>query len=270
MNRTTHVEKKTRNLQWVPLGKIKVSPVAQRPRNDNWVEELFNAFDPDLMGTPEVNERDDGFCYVMDGQHRIAVVKRWLGQGWENQCVQCWVTKELSEQEEAETYLTLNKQRNSNALNEFKIALVAQRPVELEIEAQLKDLNLCISRQAVEGAISCVGAVKRVHKKAGVEVLRKSLRMTRDAYGDPGLISPVISGMGLICQRYNGAVDEDILVKALSTVKGGIGALLGRAHQIKQKTGSPLAHSVAAGIVEICNRRRGGRKLPSWWKTTEN
>src|SRR5581483_3839785 len=43
----------------------------------------------------------DGCYYIMDGRHRFEALKRWLGTGWEEQQIQCWVATGLTEKEEA-------------------------------------------------------------------------------------------------------------------------------------------------------------------------
>jgi len=36
---------------------------------------------------------------------------------------------------------------------------------------------------------------------------------------------------------------------------------------LRNQTGNPKGHCVAAAAVDIYNGGRGGRKLPSWWRT---
>lgn len=60
---------------------------------------------------------------------------------------------------------------------------------------------------------------------------------------------------------------EDRAVKALSGAMGGVNALMGKAEFLRKQTGNPKAHCVAAAAVELINSGRGGRKLPSWWRS---
>lgn len=46
-------------------------------------------------------------------------------------------------------------------------------------------------------------------------------------------------------------------------------ALLGQAENIRRQTGNQKRHCVAAAAVEILNAGKGGRKLPTWWHTSE-
>jgi hypothetical protein len=52
----------------------------------------------------------------------------------------------------------------------------------------------------------------------------------------------------------------------LSSAHGGVKGLLNAAENLRNMTGNPKAHCVAAAAVNIVNRGRGGKKLPDWWK----
>src|SRR6266511_3200373 len=87
------------------------------------------------------------------------------------------------------------------------------------------------------------------------------------AVGDAGLESIVIDGLALLCHRYNGELDDARLVARLSGAHAGVNGLLNKAEVLRNQTGNPKGHCVAAAAVEIYNGGRGGKKLPSWWKT---
>ncbi|HEV8279964.1 MAG TPA: DUF6551 family protein, partial [Streptosporangiaceae bacterium] len=99
------IERKAR-LRWVPLTQMRVNPLAQRDLNPARVSQLAAAFDVEQMGNPTVSHRGDWY-YLVDGQHRIAALKCWLG-AWEDQQVQCWTYEGLTEATEAELFLALN------------------------------------------------------------------------------------------------------------------------------------------------------------------
>lgn len=253
-----------RVLRSVVLGKMKVSPVGQREFKKHWADKILSAFDPDQLETPAVSERD-GWFYVIDGQHRIDALKRWLGTGWEEQNLQCWVYVGLTEAQEAELFLQLNNNKPVDAFNKFKVGLQANRKDEVVIAAQVQAVGLHIGINAEE-SISCVATLRKVYERSDAETLRRTLKIVRDAYGDPGLRGPVIEGIGLLCQRYNGSLNDAAFIKALGSAHGGVNGLMGKAAQIQQKTRCPQSHAVAAAGVDINNRGKGGKKLPSWWK----
>lgn len=260
------VEREAR-LRWVQVGKMKVSPVAQRQLNQSRVDYLVASFDLEQFGTPTVSERDGSF-YVIDGQHRIEALKTWLGDGWESQSVQCWTYVGLTEEAEADKFDRLNDVLAIHAFDKFNVRVVAGREVEADIDRIVRAQGLCISRDAIPGAISAVGTLRRVYTRSDGATLARALRIIRDAYGDPGLEAPVIDGIGLLCQRFNGDLPEADAVKKLGSAHGGPNALLGKAEVLRKQTGGYKSHCVAAAAVDIINAGKGGKKLQSWWKSS--
>jgi hypothetical protein len=260
-NGTTRVERLAR-LKWVPIEKMRVSPMAQRDLNPARVDHLAAHFDPEQIGHPVVSFRD-GHYWIIDGQHRIEALKEI---GWGDQSVQCEVYEGLAEQDEAELFLVRNDVLAVPALDKFKVGVNADREAETDINRIVLAHELVVTRDKIPGAIAAVGTLQRVYKRAGGPVLGRTLRIVRDAYGDPGLEAAVIDGIGHLCQRYNGDLNDSEAVSKLTKAHGGVNGLLGKAENIRRSTGNPKAHCVAAAAVEIINSGKGGKKLPSWWK----
>lgn len=249
------------HLRWVPIPEMRVSPLAQRELRQPWVDDLVANFDPEEIGNPTVNERD-GHYYVIDGQHRIEALKQ---VGWGDQHVQCWTYRGLSEQEEAERFLKLNNKLTIDAFYKFRIGMTAGREEECEINRVVRSQQLVVSRDRLPGAISAVGTLRRIYRRDGSKVLARTLRIVRDAYGDAGLEAATIDGIGLLCARYNGELDEPLAIKRLSDAHGGVNGLLNAANKLRAQMGQQRGHCVAAAAVEIINRGRGGNKLKPWW-----
>ena len=254
------------HLRWVPLGRMRVNPLAQRDLNQARVDKLVAEFDPEQLGTPVVNHRGECF-YVIDGQHRFEALKVWLGEGWQSQQVQCEVYEGMSEAEEAEVFLKRNDTLAVHAFAKFRVAVQAGRSDESSIDAVVRRCGLRICQDRGNGAVSAVGTLVRVYRRADAATLARTLLVIRDAYGDAGLESVVIDGLSLLCHRYNGELDDARLVARLSGAHAGVNGLLNKAEVLRNQTGNPKGHCVAAAAVEIYNGGRGGKKLPSWWKT---
>lgn len=260
---------RTANLKWVPLDKVRVNPLAQRELNQARVDKLVAEFDPEQLGAPTVNARG-GHFYVIDGQHRIEALKVWLGENWEKQQAQCFCYDGMSEEEEAETFLRLNDTLSVNAYSKFRVAVQAGRPEESDIHRIVQQCGLRVSQDKSNGSVSAVGTLVRVYKRSDPQTLARSLLIIRDAYGDAGLEATVIDGLSLLAQRYNGQLDDNLLVTKLSKAHAGVNGLLNKAEVLKQQTGNPKGHCIAAAAVEIYNSGRGGgRKLPSWWRSED-
>lgn len=256
------VEREAR-LRWVPIRDMRVSPAAQRDLNRSRVHQIAADFDPEQLGAPTVSARGEVF-YLIDGQHRVAALQQI---GWGDQQIQCWTYTGLSEAEEAERFLRLNDTLAVNAFAKFKVALAAGRAVECDIDRIVRAHGLRVCAERGGGAIGAVAALRRVYEQAGPAQLGRTLRIVRDAYGDPGLTAAVISGIGLLCTRYGSALDEQRAIAALGKAHGGVSGLLGKAETIRRATGGTKHPCVAAAAVELINTGRGGRKLPGWFRT---
>lgn len=258
------VEREAR-LRWVRLEDMRVSPLAQRDLNQSRVNKIAADFDLEQIGTPTVNERQ-GHFYVIDGQHRIEALREI---GWGDQQIQCWTYVGLTEEDEAEKFLKLNDTLAVNAFAKFKVGVQAGRLDECDIDRIVRAQGLRVSTDSKDGAISAVGALRRVYSVAGPGQLARTLRIVRDAYGDAGLESAVISGIGLLCARYDSTLEEPRAASALSRAHGGVNGLLGKAETIRRATGGAKYHCVAAAAVEIINGGRGGKKLPAWFRADD-
>lgn len=259
---TKRAEREAR-LRWIPIAKMKVSPLAQRELNESRIDAMLTEFDLEEIGTPTVSERDGSF-YIIDGQHRVECFKRL---GWDDLSLQCWTYTGLNEELEAEKFLRLNDTLTVHALPKFKIAVTAGRDEETDINRIVNSNGLVVSRDQVPGAVGAVGTLRRVYRRSDGKTLGRTLRIIRDAFGDSGLEAPVIDGIGHLCQRYNGALDDEEAIRKLGSMHGGAGGLLGKAEVIRRQTGNAKSLCVAAAAVETINSGKGGKKLPSWWKS---
>lgn len=249
----------------VPLPKMRVSTNAQRELRPARVAYLVSEFNPEDFGYPTVNSRDGSF-YIIDGQHRIEAVKQWLGPAWEKQNVTCRVYSGLSEKEEAEMFDRLNNQLTPNAFDKFKVRVTAGRHIECSVKKVVEKAGLKISREKGEGNLQSVATLVKVYQRSNAQTLGRSLKITHESFGDPGLQNMVIDGVARLCERYNGALEDQEAIEKLQSLRGGVGALMSRAELLRKQTGSSLPECVAAATVDTINRRRGGKKLPSWWK----
>jgi len=263
---TTRRANREARLAWVPLGLMRVATMAQRELKQGRVDHIAANMDLEQIGLPTANKRG-GHFYIIDGQHRVEAYKQWIGEGWESQQIQCQVYENLTEEEEADRFLTLNDVLTVQAFDKFRIGFNANRPEEVEISAIVAKAGLTISQSNAEGSIGAVGTLRRVYRREGHAALFRTLGIIRDAYGSAGLDAPVIDGIGLLCGRYNGELKEETAVLRLQSAQGGLAGLMNRAYFNKNQTGQPLNQCVAAAAVELINRGKGGKKLPSWWKS---
>jgi hypothetical protein len=250
-------------LRWIPLSRVVVSDIAQREIKQSRVDYLVAHFDHEQIGTPVVNERGGRF-FVIDGQHRMAAAREVFGDAHQ---VQCWTYAGLTEAEEAEKFLQINDVLAVSAMDKYEIGVEAGREIETDIDRIVRACGLIVSKAQVEGGIGAVGTLRRVYMRGGPRTLARTLRMIDSAYGTAGLDAAVIDGIGYLCGRYNGELQDEHAVVKLKNVRGGVNGLLGKAALIKEKTRQPYNQCVAAAAVEVINSGKGGKKLQSWWRT---
>lgn len=251
-------------LAWVPIPLMRVNAVAQREFKQHRVDYLVAHFDLEQMGTPTVNHRG-GLYYLIDGQHRVKALE---AIGYADQQVQCWLYTGLTEAEEAEKFLKLNDSLAVDAFPKFQAAITAGRQDESAVNRVVQGCGLRVGMTKQPRTIMAVATLLRVYRQGGPEVLARTLTIAYESFGDGGLDAAVISGIGLLCQRFNGQVDDTVAIAQLGSVRNGVSGLMQQVAVLQQQTGKQRTHCVAAAAVDTYNRGRRSKRLPSWWKAT--
>lgn len=266
MTKPNEANRKTRasHLQWVPISLMKVSPKAQREFKVSHAADFAADFDFEALGYPVISKRDGNY-YIVDGQHRVAALKMI---GWSDQQIQCEVYEGLDEAAEAELFLRRDKRRAIQAFDRFRIGVVADREVETDIDRIVRAQGLRVATDDNPQSIAAVGALLKVYRNGGGTTLGRALRILRDGFPDDvsAFRRELIEGAGLVCQRYNGDLDDDALKARLASLRGGANSMLTKAARIRATMGEPLGQCAAAALVEVANAGKGGKKLPAWWK----
>lgn len=250
----------TSRTEWLPIAELRVSPVAQRDLRSAWVDQLAAEFDPVRIGKLLVNKRD-GRYYIVDGQHRVAAMRQ---MGWDDQSIECEITDGLTEAEEADLFLWRNKRLNVRPFDMFRVAVVAEREQETTIDKIVRRSGFTISDHGKVGTIGAVGALRKVYAH-GPDVLGRALNIIAGAFDGQPINGQVIEGVGLVCARYNGDLNDDHAKAKLSGLRTGVNGLIQRAALNRNKTGRPVSHCTAAAVVDVINAGKGGKKLSSWW-----
>jgi len=249
--------------QDVALGEMSVSPTAQRGLRQYRVDRLLANFDPEKLGLIILSHRDKRY-YIVDGQHRVAAIREWLGEGWEKQKIECEVYDGLDEPEEADLWLYFNDTLASSALDKFNVGLIAGRRPEVQIAAIVQRAGLSVAGTG-HGGLRCIGTLYKIHERHGHEVLLRTLTTARDGWGDSGFRAAPLDGLSLVIQRYDGQLVNGRVVSALKSVRAGLAGLINSAEVYREKTNKTKALCIAAAIVDAINKTKG-KKLPGWWK----
>lgn len=166
----------------------------------------------------------------------------------------------------ARMFRLLNTVLKSGSYDMFKVGVTEGLEEETRIKSIVEAAGLHVSahRKASAGAVSAIGALRAAYRLSP-KSLMFSLKLASHSYGDAGLEAAVIHGFAQLHNRYDKALDDEVSVEALSQARGGVKGLLNAAEKRRLTTGNSLPICIAAEAVDIINRHRKGRKLPSWW-----
>jgi hypothetical protein len=247
---------------------MRVNQEAQRSYRESHAREYADNFDLEALGYPVVNHRD-GIFYLVDGQHRVMAMRLI---GWEDQQIECECFESLSEREEAELFLKRNKRRNVRSFEAFVVAVKAGREAECDVNRIVMGQGLKVSEDMQDGSVQAVGALMYVYTHYGAKVLSKTLRIARDAYAKDheAFRGALVQGLGAVCGKYDGKVEEAAAIRQLSRAPGGPLGVIGKAQILKRQVGSPVTTCVSAVVVDFLNAGVPARqRLTNWWRANQ-
>lgn len=196
----------------------------QRLLNEARADEMSEDFQPHALGLVTASKRADGHVYLLDGSHRISAARKANYEG----LIACRLFENLTLQEEASMFLTLNNSRAVQAIDRFKVRITEGEPVAVGINKILKTYGLHVDWANNEslGVISAIGALEKVYAGAGVreegqypELVDKVVRTLAKAYGDKAdratYSKVMLEGLGIFIATFGSRIDYDRLVYVL-------------------------------------------------------
>ena len=178
------------------------------------VKKYAKDFDWDIFGVPLVCYRD-GKYWVVDGQHRVEVLKL-LGI----ETVLCQVLSGLTYEEEAAKFVKLNTEHKVlNANQKFHGKVEAKDSDALTIRDIMKQNNLTYAkhlRGENETVVSAIATVERIYDKKGATHLNRLLNILKQSwYGDKTAFNcSIMAGLSTFLSNSRG-VQDGILISAL-------------------------------------------------------
>lgn len=270
MNAATKPVRHASKFGSVLVSDLNIDPEAQRKLSSAWVKAHVDEFDVDQLGYIVVNRREDDKMYVVDGQHRVELMR---AVGWGDQLIHAEMFSGLSQREEAELFNARNDRRAVRKFDHFRIAATAGDEMACEIYAIVQSVGLSISDQQTDGSVAAVDKLEKIYNGAGITSVRegknalsRTLAVIKSAWGNSsaGFNGALLHGIGLVQLRYNGAIDQKALATKLAPIKGGAPGLLGNARALREMSGRPVHHCVASIVVDVYNKGRRTGKLDDW------
>lgn len=269
-----HIEKlnKPSSLQELHVGEFMTDHQVQRQLNEARVVEMAADFRPHSMGLVTASRRMDGRLYLLDGQHRIAAARR----ANYDDLVAARVFTDLTLQEEAGLFLTLNKTRAVSTIERFKVRVTLGDRIAVNINKILKAYGLHVNFAAANtpNTISSIVTLEKVYRGAGVrdegdhadlvDLVIKTLVRSYGGDTRPVVFSrAMVEGMGIFHATYGKRVDMERLVELMSAVPPR--QVASRARTRRDAMGGSLGENAAESILAIYNYRRK-EKLPDFSK----
>lgn len=266
----TRIEKldKPSHIEELTAGDFYVDHNVQRGLQEARVAEMAADFRPDSMGLITASLRPDGRIAILDGQHRIAAARSARYDG----PIVTRVFENLTVQEEAGLFLTLNKSRAVSTIDKFKVRITLGDPIATNINKILKayGLNVNFANTKTQNTIGAVVTLEKVYHGAGVrdnghhaDLVDRVIGSLIAAYnGDtrPAVFSrPMVEGLGIFHATYGKRIDRDRLTETLSGIPPRQVAT--RARTRRDALGGSIGENAAEVMLEIYNHRRRD-KLP--------
>ncbi len=269
------VARRPYTLEKIPFDALCIDPSYQRDQQEAWIAAHLPVFDLNKVGLPVVNRRTDGRYYVVDGQQRIELVKRWLGGDLNGQCIDCRLYQDLSAEEEADEFVGENDRTGMSPLALFRGSLKAGHAEARAIHAIVEAAGLHVGRDKEEGEIAAVAALRWVYRGCkpvaptrGPKILADVLGTIIAAWGreSGNFVATIITGLGAVYASYAGQLDKPKLATVLAKVEGGREGILAQARMLREAHRGNWTKAVGGAIVGAYNYRlEPKRKLTGWW-----
>ncbi len=243
---------------WLHVRDLQMHPIIQRKFHQRRAQELADTFDPDSIGEITVSKNDAGH-FILDGQHRCKAVELALGL---DQLVPCRLYEGLTVEQEAKLFLGLNNSKAIRALDIFKLALVARRPVETAIKTILDAHKLRVGETYSPGMVRCPAALIAIYSHYGEATLQSALAVIGDAWGRlPDAYDGVIlRAVARLLHAFSTAIDHRDLSRKLAR-SGGPSMMLGAARDHAKTMSITIDRAAAARMMNIYNKGRRDKFL---------
>ena len=194
----------------------------QRPVREKDVDALIAKWDP-LLNDPVIINQRDGKNNLVDGQHRIAAMRKMCGG--RDIMVRCRVLSGLTYEQEAALCYKLDKAKRRLTLSQSVMALSESG----------EDHNINAIKEIVEGygfrwalkdrgcrdnTISATRATISAYKDLKYQAFSRMMKLIKLTWDGSAasLTSYIISGMALFLKTYAFEMDDNLFVKQLSKV----------------------------------------------------
>ena len=250
---------------WIPVDKLKVDIRVQRELQDTHVDKLQKKFDPAAFGRISVSPREDGYYYVQDGQHRVALAKA-IGLTE----VPCIVHSLESLRDEGRAFIKINENSAKiTGVDKYRIGVASEVVEYLRIKECVDYAGLRIGT-----GINCINCVSAIYRsinsatllssiEANMRSMKKTLYILNKCYGVEGINHLTVQGMFLFAKTYleTGYTDVETCIGRFKNIN--IKELINRAYDMKENgRGKTISYVAYLFLVEYNKKLKPTNKLP--------
>ena len=235
----------------------------QRPVDEKEVNRLIREWDNRLLDPLVVSFRDGKFN-VVDGQHRVAAMRKM--NGGKEVMVPCTIYSGLTYEQEADLCYKLDRAKKRLTLAQATNALAESgtdadiRTVKSLIEANgfVWALN---RRTRGANEIGSIRALMKSWRALGNEEFSRMLVLLRCTWGGhpDSLTSFVFSGMTVFLKTYSAEMDDRLFIRQLSKVEPDEIVRRGKLDFSTTNNGLRYARVI---LEKYNNQRKNAKKLP--------
>jgi hypothetical protein len=243
---------------------LRIHPHAQRELVPRKLRQLKKDFDLDAIGVLHGVEYEiDGVLaiWIIDGQHRW---KTLIDLGLGEWTVEVKLHLDCKDDARAsELFLRLNNRASVHPFDKFENARSAGHADAVGITRLASDRQLKVERGSRDGVVCCVSVLNTVFNIDAGATLAATLDTVLAAWGRTAAAveGRVIEGLGLVYERFNGAIDRPALVKKLAKYPGGPSKLIGDARGLREFRHASIPRCLAERVIEVYNAGRRAGKL---------
>lgn len=226
----------------------------QRNLNGSMVRAMVSTFDPALFGVLEVNFRESGDLFIIDGQHRVHVARQL-----NLPTVPVRMHFGLTSEQEATLFVFFQSRRRPvSPLEAYRAALHARDPEVVAVDALLHGLGFQIGARSdsdrLSRSIPAVSTVLRIYRYDEGVVLARSLRLYDGAWiNSPGPINgQVLLGVAYLLSRKWDEIDDGEFVRKLSTINPV--DIIRQVRSTQKSTSATVITQVALVLLGAYNR----------------
>lgn len=239
----------------------------QRKLKEKEVAEIVDEYDDNLVGLIIVSYRD-GRYYVIDGQHRIAAIKRKFDS---NAVVKCRVITGLTIKDEAAYFRKINKsQREISSNDDFNSGYYEEDPTIIGIINIGEKYGITFGNKNLNGMknikfrVKAVEMAQNIYNGYGKEIFNRVCRVLSEGFVDEpsAFNASLMEATAIVLNTYGKDCSDDVLIKKLRS-RNPDRLILDARNDRTTGTASTSKKLARILVKSVYNSGRGSKRLDS-------